>query len=79
MQQFLKVFILSCILFINGIAAADSISSNPAAVNISTGTGALGEYLGLKKESGVRLGGAFNRGYQLPVLWRIRAKKVERQ
>ena len=34
-----------------------SVSSNPAAVNIVTGTGALGRLLGLDEESGVRLGG----------------------
>jgi porin len=33
------------------------ISSNPAAVNITTGTGSLGRALGIKKESGLRIGG----------------------
>jgi hypothetical protein len=33
------------------------ISGNPAAVNIITGTGALGRLLGLDKDSGIRLGG----------------------
>lgn len=32
-------------------------SSNPAAVDIVTGTGALGRFLGLEEDSGVRLGG----------------------
>ena len=34
-----------------------AISGNPAAVNFLTGTGKLGEFLGLDKESGIRLGG----------------------
>ncbi len=33
------------------------VSGNPAAVNITTGTGALGRFLGLRPESGLRLGG----------------------
>lgn len=33
------------------------ISGNPGAVNVLTGTGKLGEFLGLKPDSGVRLGG----------------------
>lgn len=36
---------------------AAAISGNPAAVNILTGTGKLGEFLGFDKESGVRVGG----------------------
>ncbi len=36
---------------------SDPISSNPAAVNIIAGTGALGRALGFDKDSGVRLGG----------------------
>lgn len=32
-------------------------SSNPAAVNITTGTGAIGRLLGIPEESGIRLGG----------------------
>ena len=35
---------------------AASISANPAAVNVETGTGAIGEKLGFKKESGIRIG-----------------------
>ena len=35
----------------------EPISGNPAAVNIITGTGALGRALGLDKDTGVRLGG----------------------
>lgn len=34
-----------------------SIAGNPAAVNVTAGTGALGEALGLTPESGLRLGG----------------------
>lgn len=34
-----------------------AISANPAAVNIVTGTGALGRVLGFDKDSGVRIGG----------------------
>ena len=37
--------------------AAYGISGNPSAVNILTGTGALGELLRIPKSSGVRLGG----------------------
>lgn len=33
------------------------VSSNPGAVNKETGTGALGEKIGFKKDSGVRIGG----------------------
>ena len=35
------------------------ISANPGAVNLFTGTGALGESLGIKESSGVRLGGIY--------------------
>ena len=35
------------------------ISGNPGAVNIVTGTGALGRFLGLTPESGLRLGGVW--------------------
>src|SRR5579872_2858666 len=35
----------------------EAISSNPAAVNIIAGTGALGRFLGLEEDSGIRLGG----------------------
>lgn len=37
--------------------AGESVSANPAAVNVETGTGAIGEKLGFKKESGIRIGG----------------------
>ncbi len=42
-----------------------SIAANPGAVNIVTGTGQLGRWLGLDRESGVFLGGAWvgNAGY----------------
>ena len=45
--------------------SSNGISANPGAVNIVTGTGALGRLLGFDKESGVRLGGAWigNAGY----------------
>ncbi len=33
------------------------VSANPAAVNIIAGTGALGRFLGLKEDSGIRFGG----------------------
>ena len=36
---------------------SDPISSNPAAVNIIAGTGALGRFLGFDKDSGIRVGG----------------------
>ncbi|MFO0825616.1 MAG: carbohydrate porin [Gemmataceae bacterium] len=36
---------------------SSAISGHPAAVNILTGTGRLGELLGLSKDSGLRLGG----------------------
>jgi porin len=42
-----------------GAAAPAAISSNPAANDIFTGTGALGRFLGFDKESGVRVGGAW--------------------
>jgi porin len=47
--------------------SSDGISANPGAVNIVTGTGALGRLLGLDKESGVFLGGAWvgDAGYLL--------------
>lgn len=41
----------------NQSSGETNISSNPAAVNEMTGTGILGEKLGLKKESGIRIGG----------------------
>lgn len=34
-----------------------AVSSNPAAVNVITGTGALGKALGIKESSGIRIGG----------------------
>lgn len=37
--------------------ATKSISANPGAVDITTGTGALGRFIGFKEESGIRLGG----------------------
>lgn len=54
--------ILACVfcLFLcslNTVAANNAISSNPGAVNLETGTGALGEKLGFSKDYGVRLGG----------------------
>lgn len=36
---------------------ASSIASNPSAINIQTGTGALGRLLGIKDRSGIRIGG----------------------
>ncbi|MBY0525771.1 MAG: carbohydrate porin [Gemmataceae bacterium] len=42
-----------------GGASSSATSANPAAVDIVTGTGALGRFLGFDKESGVRLGGAW--------------------
>ena len=38
---------------------AAAISGNPAAVNILVGTGKLGEFLGLKKDGAVRVGGVW--------------------
>lgn len=38
------------------IEEGENVSSNPAASNKLTGTGAIGEWLGFKKESGIRLG-----------------------
>jgi porin len=37
--------------------AGTNISSNPAAVKIATGTGAIGKMLGFTEESGIRIGG----------------------
>lgn len=47
--------------------SSSGISANPGAVNIVTGTGALGRLLGFDKESGVLLGGAWvgDAGYLL--------------
>ncbi len=47
--------------------SGNGISANPGAVNIVTGTGALGRLLGFDKESGVLLGGAWvgDAGYLL--------------
>jgi porin len=47
--------------------SSNGISANPGAVNIVTGTGALGRLLGFDKESGVLLGGAWvgDAGYLL--------------
>lgn len=42
-----------------GEAAPAAVSANPAADNIVTGTGALGRFLGLDQDSGIRLGGAW--------------------
>jgi porin len=39
--------------------APSAVSSNPAANDLTVGTGALGRLLGFDKESGVRLGGIF--------------------
>lgn len=57
MQQFFIIFFSLGLLFVGALFATDSLSSNPAAVTITTGTGTLGEYFGLTKDSGVRLGG----------------------
>ena len=50
-----------CLIFgtyLNAVDKYDSgVSSNPGAVNIELGTGALGRAIGLDKKSGVRLGG----------------------
>src|SRR5262249_34712908 len=40
-----------------GERGQNAISGNPAAVNIITGTGAIGRLLGLGEDTGVRLGG----------------------
>jgi porin len=40
-------------------SASTAISSNPAAVNVFTGTGELGRFLGFDQDSGIRLGGAW--------------------
>src|SRR6185312_4496374 len=40
-----------------GEAGDTAISSNPGAVNIITGTGALGRFLGIDPDTGVRIGG----------------------
>lgn len=61
-RNFYVLFFLTCLGLINcGFAeeqkVPNAISSNPGTVNIQTGTGALGEAFGLKKDSGIRLGG----------------------
>lgn len=55
--KFTSTIILCFFFHLNGIETSNAISSNPGAVNIETGTGALGERLGIKKDSGVRLSG----------------------
>ena len=47
--------------------SSNGISANPGAVNIVTGSGALGRFLGFDRDSGVHLGGAWigNAGYLL--------------
>src|SRR5262245_41773143 len=40
-----------------GEAGSATTSANPAAVNIISGTGALGRFLGIDPDSGIRLGG----------------------
>lgn len=57
MQRFFILFFPLGLLFANAVFASDPISSNPGAVTMITGTGTIGERFGLKKESGVRLGG----------------------
>lgn len=42
-----------------GETGATSISGNPGTTNITTGTGALGRFLGFDKDSGIYLGGAW--------------------
>jgi hypothetical protein len=42
---------------------SEAISGNPAAVNIITGTGALGEALGIDRDTGVRLGWGRSRNW----------------
>jgi porin len=42
-----------------GPGASSATSANPAAVDITVGTGALGRLLGLGEDSGIRLGGAW--------------------
>lgn len=55
LARYICIFLCICPLF-EGPLYADT-SSNPGAVNKETGTGELGEFLGISKESGVRLGG----------------------
>src|SRR5690349_423046 len=40
-----------------GVPPVPSITGNPAATTVATGTGQLGRWLGLKDEWGLRLGG----------------------
>lgn len=54
--MFKKIIILLFIAVLN-IDAAENVSSNSAAVNISTGTGALGKWLQVPEDAGIRLGG----------------------
>lgn len=46
---------LVVMLLCTGVVLGDE-ASNPSAVEIYTGTGALGESLGFEKDSGVRIG-----------------------
>lgn len=42
-----------------GVNDGQIISGNPAATNVEVGTGQLGEWIGIPKDSGLRLGGVF--------------------
>lgn len=54
-SRFFK-FLFFCLLSLSNKVEGSPISSNPGAENIETGTGALGEKLGISRDSGVRLG-----------------------
>lgn len=55
------IFIILCLFlhatFIRADESGFGMSGNPSAVNIMTGTGELGDFLMIPRESGVRLGG----------------------
>jgi len=44
---------------IEGVHNRQIISGNPAATNVEVGTGQLGQWIGIPKDSGLRLGGVF--------------------
>src|SRR5262249_45169279 len=61
--SFLAVCLCLGVCALSAAEASPEISGNPGAVEIETGTGALGEVLGIPKDSGIRLGGLWITDY----------------
>lgn len=64
-----------CFLSSSFSFADNAISSNPGAVNIETGNGDLGKLLGIKPDSGVRLGGLLIEDYNYLFCGGLKPKK----